>query len=358
MENISLRLFDIYREAVVAVGEDGKIAYMNGAAVSLFGGDRRGSPAEEVIDSPLLGAGGDAVSYVTVGGQDYTASRSMLGGYAVISVTSVDAALPQSSDTLLRSLAAEAGGSLGTMNVALGLMRQNLEKPGFEKLMQYAAHIDREYHALCRITDHIYACLPDGAQDEEGFSSCDLAAELGGLISTSAVLLRGSGAELRFSCDVESLPFRGSSRLISELVLNLISNSVESGAADITVSLKRTAKGAILSVSDNGSGVKSGALGNVFGSYGAERDLADPAAGVGLGLTVVRRIAQKHGGGVILETREGGGTVVSVTLNSVSTDPDPTLRAPEYQCGGDMQLILTELSDVLDYTAYFPGLQD
>jgi signal transduction histidine kinase len=83
-----------------------------------------------------------------------------------------------------------------------------------------------------------------------------------------------------------------------------------------TVTLFARAEGewAIAGVEDDGPGISADEIGRVFDRFYRGRATRDQQRGSGLGLTVVRRIAEAAGGGVSAEQREPRGVRVLVRL--------------------------------------------
>jgi signal transduction histidine kinase len=65
-----------------------------------------------------------------------------------------------------------------------------------------------------------------------------------------------------------------------------------------------------LTIQDTGYGVPPEQRGTLFQRFGGSR----PGAGTGLGLYIVRRIVEKHGGTVEYEPREPRGSTFTVSL--------------------------------------------
>jgi len=64
-----------------------------------------------------------------------------------------------------------------------------------------------------------------------------------------------------------------------------------------------------VSIRDSGPGIQEGVLPHIFDPYFTTRP-----RGVGLGLAIVHRIVESHGGSIDVETEAGEGTIMTVRL--------------------------------------------
>ncbi len=111
----------------------------------------------------------------------------------------------------------------------------------------------------------------------------------------------------------------GSSRLLRRLVRNLLENALRygapAGAHDVLAVLGHGPSGALeLTVSDRGAGVPLAERERIFEPFYRSAGASESSGGVGLGLSLVRSIAQRHGGNVTCEDRPGGGARFVVSL--------------------------------------------
>jgi signal transduction histidine kinase len=103
--------------------------------------------------------------------------------------------------------------------------------------------------------------------------------------------------------------------LLARALENLVRNALEAmpGGGTLTVSLERlqteVTGGVILSVADTGVGMDARQAARVFDDFYTTK-----AEGSGLGLSLVRRVAQAHGGHVELSSEPGRGTRVVLSL--------------------------------------------
>jgi two-component system, OmpR family, osmolarity sensor histidine kinase EnvZ len=104
---------------------------------------------------------------------------------------------------------------------------------------------------------------------------------------------------------------------ISRLVANLIDNALAYGAPPVQVTTALSGNLVWLDVVDRGAGIPPDQVERLkqpFTRASAARAREDGAAGAGLGLAIVDRIARIHGGTFDLSPRDGGGTVARVSL--------------------------------------------
>ena len=107
---------------------------------------------------------------------------------------------------------------------------------------------------------------------------------------------------------------------LSRIANNLIDNALAYARSPVDVTTTRRGNVVAIDVADRGPGIPSGdveRLKQPFTRAGEARTREDGAAGAGLGLAIVDRIARLHGGAFDLLPREGGGTIARVTLPAV-----------------------------------------
>ena len=106
---------------------------------------------------------------------------------------------------------------------------------------------------------------------------------------------------------------------LERIVENLLNNARQHVAAGVPIWVRATRRhdGMILSVEDAGTGVPAELTATIFEPF--RRGRTSSVEGLGLGLSLVSRFAQLHGGRAWIETREGGGASFRVFLPSEQT---------------------------------------
>lgn len=111
-----------------------------------------------------------------------------------------------------------------------------------------------------------------------------------------------------------ALRVTGEERLLRRALRNLLENAKRYGGAEALLRLRQQGRWLELRVCDRGPGVPDAMRERIFEPFFRLPGHAEQAGGVGLGLSLVRQIAIRHGGSVRCEAREGGGSEFVLSL--------------------------------------------
>jgi two-component system, NtrC family, sensor histidine kinase HydH len=112
-----------------------------------------------------------------------------------------------------------------------------------------------------------------------------------------------------YSPDVRPFPF--DAELMERVFYNLLLNAAQATppGGEVTVKTRALDGSVEISVIDRGSGIEAGQLENVFNPF-----FTTKKDGVGLGLAIVSRIVDLHGGKITVESEPGKGSIFRIFL--------------------------------------------
>ncbi|MDL2288871.1 HAMP domain-containing histidine kinase [Oscillospiraceae bacterium OttesenSCG-928-F05] len=237
---------------------------------------------------------------------------------------------------------------LTALFAAANLLRGRMETD--EKNAGYLAVMVQNCYKLLRLTNNLID-LARFSSDDTAFapSNGDLVAFCDEICQKIRPLAEVKGLPIRFESSLNSLQIAFDPQKLERMLLNLLSNAVKhsEGSSLITLRLSATPERALLQVSDNGKGMDTAVFPFAFSAY--RLDDRPLGRGYGIGLSIVNAIAAMHGGSAMLESREGRGTTVTVSLPNASVSSESQLRqAVAYDYAGGFDHFLLELCDVFD----------
>jgi signal transduction histidine kinase len=183
------------------------------------------------------------------------------------------------------------------------------------KQRSYLSIITAETARLTRLINNVldFARLERGEKKYK-LEKCDLAALTGETADIYRPHLEAAGFKL--DCTVPESPVfvNGDRDALSQIIVNLLSNAEKYSDSNKEIALILTQKfeplpHADVRVLDRGLGVPKGSEEKIFEQfYRAHDSLSSGIQGSGLGLTLARQIARAHGGDIVYEPRDGGGS--------------------------------------------------
>jgi PAS domain S-box-containing protein len=120
---------------------------------------------------------------------------------------------------------------------------------------------------------------------------------------------------IEFQFNAPATPAKADERLMRHIFTNLLSNAVKYSERGATVEfvVERDDNNAVFRVRDHGIGIPESDQEGLFNAFHRGRNVGN-RPGTGLGLVIVKRCVELHGGKISVESKMGEGTVVTVTL--------------------------------------------
>ncbi len=214
------------------------------------------------------------------------------------------------------------------------------------------ARLNRGLYQILRIVSNL-------SYPAAGISSMSVR-EVGSIVDEimekAQALLAGKNLQISYEGLHRSIYCLVDAELLERALLNLLSNAVKFTPEGGTIHVSFTLKGRSLrlQVQDNGSGIAEQVKNDLFYRYLRQPGIEDGRYGLGLGMVVVRKCAAKHGGVVLTDSPETGGTRITLTLAIRQAETDrfhsPLNMWIDYAGGRDHALV--ELSDCLTPDCY------
>lgn len=259
---------------------------------------------------------------------------------------------------VLLHVSAQLRTALGGMHIAVSRLAPPERRDADAALDRDAALLNRNYYALLRLSNNLSNApmlLDDAPLTRE---NTDIVTWLDGLCRQASPLFALRNVALTFQCSAAHHGAAINRVCLEQAVWNLLSNALkftaEGGA--VTVSLRFERRQVLLAVTDTGCGINAEDMEMVFDGYLHPERLAALPSGLGLGLPLCRRIAEGHGGRLVLNSREGHGTTVTLALPDELVEDVVEDVAFDYT--GGFQPALVGLADGLPFEAFLQKHSD
>jgi two-component system, OmpR family, sensor histidine kinase BaeS len=315
-----------------------------GTAVMQFSGSGLGG-AEHTLRTALLraiaGAAGLAALVALVTGlavarritrpveRIITVTRAMGGGDRAARVGPVAApgelrelatAFDQMADTLdrqeqlRRDLVADVAHELRTPVAILQAGHEALLDGVVEATPDQLTSLRDEVLRLARMVDDLQTlAAADAATLQLSLRRCDLAEVTAAAIDSLAG--RFEAADLSVERQLAAAPVMADPRWLHQVITNLLTNALKFTPAggQVRIETETAGPGAVLRVTDTGTGIPSDELPHIFERFWRGRQ-AMPTSGSGIGLAVAAELARAHGGQLTASSQPGRGTEMTLSL--------------------------------------------
>jgi signal transduction histidine kinase len=212
-------------------------------------------------------------------------------------------------ETLLKSHKSLLANASHELRSPLARIRMGLELMVPEPSPRARDEITRNIAELDQLVDEILlASRLDASETDVGtFEPVDL-------MGLAAEETSRAGAELEAPGSSEAVVVHGVAKLLRRAVRNLLENARRYSDGPVLVNVACSGGQAQVRVCDRGPGVPESERERIFEPFYRLRGASEREGGVGLGLALVRSIAQRHQGSAHCEANPGGGACFVLTL--------------------------------------------
>lgn len=259
-------------------------------------------------------------------------------------------------DDFLAMLAHELRNPLGPVRNAVQVLR--LVGPQDQRLTQARDMIDRQVTHMARLVDD----LLDATRIARGKillrkEQCELARIVRQTAEDYRSVFEASGLSMELSLPTEPLWVEGDPTRLAQMVGNLLHNAHKftnpGGKVVITVGSDRRTGQVCIRVADTGIGIEPTMLPRILEVFAqADRSLDRSRGGLGLGLALVKGLAELHGGTISAESNGlGHGAMFTISLPMVKQPQIATqFTADEVPGKGCRVLVIEDNRDAADST--------
>lgn len=243
---------------------------------------------------------------VAFGAGDLSARADVRGKDEVARLAYAFNETAQRVETLMRANRTLLANASHELRSPLARLRMSVEGLSSETPPQTRGEITRNIRELDQLVDEILLAsrLDAGAVEKPVGERLDIVALAAEECARANADLDARGA----------LEVVGDPKLLRRVLRNLIENAARHGADDIDVIIDAAGQGARIDVCDRGPGVAEADREKIFEPFYRIKGASETAGGVGLGLSLARKIARLHGGDITCLPRENGGACFRLTL--------------------------------------------
>jgi signal transduction histidine kinase/FixJ family two-component response regulator len=230
----------------------------------------------------------------------------------------------------LSMLAHELRNPLAPIRTAVDVLR--LKDDGHPEIEWAREIINRQTSHLVRLVDDLLdVSRITGGKIRLDLEVLDVAAVVSAAVETSRPLIKESGHEMCVSLPDEPLWVRCDRVRLAQVLANLLNNAAKYTQAGglIQLEVQRAGTDAVFRICDNGIGISPEMLPKVFDLFSqSERSIDRSQGGLGVGLTVVKRLVEMHGGRVDAASNgPGTGSEFTVRLPALDAPPEAQVVA-------------------------------
>jgi CheY-like chemotaxis protein/nitrogen-specific signal transduction histidine kinase len=226
----------------------------------------------------------------------------------------------------LAMLGHELRNPLGPMRNALHILKMARSDPKTQD--EAEGMIERQLQHLVRLVDDLLdVSRIIRGRIELRRDRLDLAVAIRRAVETAQPLIDANGHVLDISLPGRPVHVMGDLIRLSQVISNLLGNAAKYSTKPgrIRVALTEQDGKAWVAVEDEGEGIPADLLPRIFDLFvQGDHTLARSQGGLGIGLTLVRRLMELHGGEVGVESRGlGHGSRFTIRLPALATPPRP-----------------------------------
>ena len=242
---------------------------------------------------------------------------NVMGAMAVLDDVTAWRKLDELKNEYISTVAHEIASPLSSVAGQLQVLGQGLAGPLTEKQDHLLGRAAERVAGIIQLSKELLDLAKmdgQGRPKPEPVQVAPLAGEAADVVAAAA---KEKDQTVRLEVADDLPPVLGVAREIQEVLTNLASNAVKYTPAggEVTIAAHRQGDRLVIAVSDNGLGIAPEDQAKVFEKfYRVKNADTRQIVGTGLGLPIVKRVVEAHGGTIKLESAPGKGSTFTVSL--------------------------------------------
>jgi len=201
-----------------------------------------------------------------------------------------------------------------------------------DQVQRYGEQITRQSDRLGELVEQVLQFAGGMSERLEERRPLHVRAAVDGAVSDCAALTSAQEGSVVIESTADSVTVLGNRTAVRGAVRNLISNALKYGGArpEVRIRLETEGESVAIRVADSGPGIDPSEEGRLFEPfYRSESAREAQVEGTGLGLSLVREVAESHRGTVELEPTEAAGSCFKIMLPIHGRDEGAVAGGPE-----------------------------
>lgn len=283
----------------------------------------------EVRTMPVYDDGGQIIGGLVV---SQNVTQRVLGQRAQVEQARLQTAFEKQRELndlktrLMRTLSHEFRTPLSLILTASELLQHYADQMTDERRAEHYAQITEQVTHLAAMLRDINTVV-QGAADDTLHDAVPLnLVDLCRAVFDRFTAERGSDHVMHFNGSPAEIVITGEAHLLEQAVSNLLANAIlySPGGTTVGLTVHIDESAAVVTVADEGVGIAADDLPHIFEPF-FRTPQADMVGGVGLGLSIVQTVAERHHATITVESEPGQGTTVRLIFPLA--DPDETADA-------------------------------
>ena len=221
-------------------------------------------------------------------------------------------------DNFLTTISQNLRNPIKTISTANNLLENNNSKYQSNHIHNYNELVKRNCYRLERLINNMNELveIEKGLYSME-YVNCDIVKFLRDMINTTNKYLEDKGIEIDFKSNINKKIIQVDVDKFERIILNLLSNAIKFSdkGSPILVSIDSDDKYININVEDKGMGIHKDKLNFIFTKFAqVDKTLTRNAEGSGVGLSIVKKLTELHGGKINVESKEGQGSKFTISL--------------------------------------------